>query len=79
MLPLLGALRVLFPVLVISCPVDIHIETFKPDPGHIKLNQHLASVIALMRASTNWPQFQRSLKRAFPKVRDQLDLDLDDI
>ena len=55
-----------------------HHQWFKPDPGYIKLNQHLASVIALMRASENWTKFQRNLKRAFPKVRDQLDLDLED-
>ena len=55
-----------------------HHQWFKPDPGYIKLNQHLASVIALMRASENWIKFQRNLKRAFPKVRDQLDLDLED-
>ena len=55
-----------------------HHQWFKPDPGYIRLNQHLASVIALMRASTNWTQFQRNLKRAFPQLRDQLDLDLVD-
>ena len=55
-----------------------HHQWFKPDPGYIKLNQHLASVIALMRASENWTKFQRNLKRAFPKVRDQLDLDLEE-
>ena len=31
-----------------------------------------------MRASPNWTQFQRNLKRAFPKIREQLDLDLGD-
>ena len=51
---------------------------FKPEPGYIKLNQHIAAVIALMRASTNWTQFQRALKRAFPKLRDQLAFDLGD-
>ena len=55
-----------------------HHQWFKPDPGYIKLNQHLASVVALMRASANWTQFERNLKRAFPKIRDQLDLDLGD-
>ena len=55
-----------------------HHQWFKPDPGYIKLNQHLAAVIALMRAAPNWNAFQRSLKRAFPKLRDRLELELDD-
>ena len=55
-----------------------HHQWFKPEPGYIKLNQHLAAVIALMRAAPNWNVFQRSLKRAFPKLRDQLELELDD-
>ena len=55
-----------------------HHQWFKPDPGYIKLNQHIASVRALMRASANWGVFQRSLKRAFPKLRDQGELDLGD-
>ena len=55
-----------------------HHQWFKPDLGYIKLNQHIAAVIALMRASPNWNKFQSNLKRAFPKLRDQLDLDLED-
>lgn len=55
-----------------------HHQWFKPDPGYIKLNQHIAAVTALMRASANWDKFQSNLKRAFPKLRDQLDLPLDD-
>ncbi len=55
-----------------------HHQWFKPDPGYIKLNQHIAAVRALMRAAPNWGVFQRSLKRAFPKLRDQYELDLGD-
>ena len=55
-----------------------HHQWFTPDPGYIKLNQHLAAVIALMNAANNWEQFQRFLKRAFPKLRDQLDFDFGD-
>lgn len=36
----------------------------------------LAAVIALMRASSNWTQFQRGLQRAFPKHGDQGTLDI---
>ena len=55
-----------------------HHQWFTPDPGYIKLNQHLAAVIALMKAANNLGQFYRSLKRAFPQLRDQLDLDFGD-
>ena len=55
-----------------------HHQWFTPEPGYIKLNQHLAAVIALMKASTNWEQFRRNLKRAFPQLRDQLDFDFGD-
>ena len=52
-------------------------QWFKPEPGYIKLNQHIAAVVALMKASANWDKFQSNLKRAFPKLRDQLDFDFD--
>lgn len=51
-----------------------HHQWFRPDPGYVKLNQHLAAIIALMRAAPNWTGYQRSLKRAFPKMRDQLEM-----
>ena len=55
-----------------------HHQWFTPDPGYIKLNQHIAAVRALMRAAPNWDIFQRSLKRAFPKLRDQFEMNLGD-
>ena len=55
-----------------------HHQWFTPEPGYIKLNQHLAAVIALMRASSNWEQFQRILKRAFPQLRDQIEFNFGD-
>ena len=45
-----------------------HHQWFTPDLGHPALKEHLAAVTALMRASPNWDAFQRSLKRAFPKL-----------
>lgn len=39
---------------------------FTPEPGYVKLNQHITAVMALMRASPNWTAFQRNLNRAFP-------------
>lgn len=32
--------------------------------------------MALMRAAPNWASFQRNLQRAFPKLRDQLEMDV---
>lgn len=55
-----------------------HHQWFEPDPGYIKLNQHIEGVRALMRAAPNWGAFQRSLKRAYPKLRDQYEMDLGD-
>ena len=52
-----------------------HHQWFTPDPGYVKLNQHIAGVMALMRASANWTQFYRALQRSYPKLRDQLDFD----
>ena len=45
-----------------------HHQWFTPEIGHPKLKEHLAAVIALMRASPNWDSFCRSLQRAFPKI-----------
>ena len=53
-------------------------QWFTPDYGHPKLKEHLAGVIALMRAAPNWTTFQRSLKRAFPKPDEQQSLPLGD-
>ena len=55
-----------------------HHQWFTPDFGHPKLKEHLAAVIALMKAAPNWDAFQRSLQRAFPKPKDQGTLDIDD-
>ena len=45
-----------------------HHQWFTPDSGHPKLKEHLAGVMALMRAAPNWASFQRSLQRAYPKI-----------
>ena len=37
------------------------------DVGHPKLREHLASLVALMRASDDWDGFERLLNRALPK------------
>jgi hypothetical protein len=39
------------------------------DIGHPKLQEHLASVIALMKASDDWETFYKMLGRALPKYK----------
>ena len=55
-----------------------HHQWFTPDLGHPKLREHLAAVLALMKAAPNWNDFKRSLARAFPKPDHPWDLLLDD-
>jgi hypothetical protein len=38
-----------------------------PEWGHPKLREHLAAVVALMKASTDWNAFYRALQRALPR------------
>jgi hypothetical protein len=51
-----------------------HHQWLTEDIGHPALAQHLHAVLGLMRASTNWDQFNRLLQRAFPKLNSTLDL-----
>ena len=55
-----------------------HHQWFTPDIGHPKLKEHLAAVIALMRAAPNWIIFQRGLQRALPRLNETIPLALDD-
>lgn len=55
-----------------------HFQWFTPDIGHPRLKEHLAAVIALMKAAPNWSSFRRSLQRAFPKPGEQSQMELDD-
>lgn len=45
--------------------------------GHPQLKNHLIGVVALMKASTNWGGFHRSLVRAYPKPGDQPEIPLE--
>ena len=54
-----------------------HHQWLTADIGHPRLKEHISAVIALMKASTNWDQFQRLLKRAFPRYGENLELPLD--
>ena len=55
-----------------------HHQWFTPDFGDPRLKEHLAAVMALMRAAPNWDAFKRSLDRAFPKPGQMMQLPLDD-
>lgn len=53
-----------------------HHQWLTEDVGHPALAQHLHAVIALMRASDTWEQFQKLLKKALPMRTDLGDLPL---
>lgn len=55
-----------------------HHQWFTPDFGHPKLKEHLAAVMALMRAAPNWNAFERGLERAFAKKGDMVPMLLDE-
>ena len=44
-----------------------HHQWFTTEHGHPKLREHLAAVVALMRASATWNDFKHFLNRAFTK------------
>lgn len=44
-----------------------HFQWLTEDIGNPRLREHLAAVIALMRASTTWDKFYRLLQRALPQ------------
>lgn len=53
-----------------------HFQWLTEDVGHPRLREHIASVIALMKASTKWDQFYRMLQRALPRQNTNLELPL---
>lgn len=54
-----------------------HHQWFTPEHGHPRLREHLAAVIALLRAAPKWSSFERSINRAFPVLNVDVDLPLD--
>ena len=54
-----------------------HHQWFTPNFGHPRLREHLAAVIALMKASANWSRFRSNLNRALPKINDTFEMNLD--
>jgi hypothetical protein len=53
-----------------------HHQWFNPDRGHPKLKEHIAGVIALLRASEDWKSFRRALDRAFPRFGRTIEMPL---
>jgi hypothetical protein len=51
-----------------------HHQWLTEDIGHPRLREHIAAVIALMRASTSWTSFHRMLQRALPRYGTNLEL-----
>lgn len=69
-------LRVKNPVAETGRRSHKHHQWFNTDKGHPKLKEHIAGVIALLRAADNWEAFKRGLDRAFPKFGDTIPLAL---
>ena len=57
---------------------SVGLTAAEPNFGHPKLKEHLASVIALMGASSGWDQFLRNMNRALPKQNETIEMPLDD-
>ncbi len=75
---ILDELKRINPILPSGGRKSHHHRWFTPDIGHPKLKEHLAAVVALMRASSNWEGFMRNLRRAFPKPTEQVPMPLGD-
>ncbi|HBV95830.1 MAG: hypothetical protein JL50_11085 [Peptococcaceae bacterium BICA1-7] len=55
-----------------------HFQYLSTDIGQPDLRDHLLQLIAIMRISSNWPNFISNFKKAFPAPGDQLELEFDD-
>jgi hypothetical protein len=53
-----------------------HHQWFNPDRGHPKLKEHIAGVIALLRAAEDWGSFKRGMDRAYPKFGQTIEMAL---
>ncbi|MEY1556893.1 P63C domain-containing protein [Yoonia sp. R2331] len=55
-----------------------HFQWLTKDVGDPALREHLASLIALMRASSDWAQFKLLVDRALPRFGSTIEMPLDD-
>ena len=58
--------------------INRHHQWLTNDIGHPALREHLHAVIALMKTCQTWGNFQRLLKRAFPKKNEPIELFIED-
>lgn len=56
-----------------------HHQWFNPRHGHPQLKEHIAGVIALLRAAESWEEFKRKLNRVYPKFGETIEMKLDRI
>jgi hypothetical protein len=61
------------PVLPQGYRKDRHHQWFTPERGH-----PLPSVMALMRASSGWPQFMRNMNRSLPRLNATIEMPFND-
>jgi ABC-type iron transport system FetAB ATPase subunit len=54
-----------------------HHQWLTIDVGHPALAEHLAAIIAIMKISNNWEQFERRLTKVYPVLGEQLYFDID--
>lgn len=54
-----------------------HHQWFNPQRGHPQLREHIAGVIALLRAAETWEEFKRKLNRVYPKFGETIEMRLD--
>ena len=54
-----------------------HHQWFNPEHGHPRLREHLAGVMALMRAASSWRAFRQDMDAAYPKFGSTYALPLD--
>ncbi|MPY72893.1 MAG: hypothetical protein GEU87_01405 [Alphaproteobacteria bacterium] len=69
-------LRVKNPVAESGRRTHKHHQWFNPDRGHPKLKEHIAGVIALLRAADDWGSFKRAIDRAYPKFGKTIEMAL---
>ena len=64
----LDKLQTINPTLPTGRRATLHHQWFTTDIGHPKLKEHVAGVVALMKDSDDWEEFQAKLDRVFPKT-----------
>ena len=54
-----------------------HHQWLTGEIGHPQLKEHLIGVVALMKASKDWDSFLKMIKSVYPRMGDQISMDLD--